>query len=212
MPARQNKLPPRPEVMTWGKALPVLILCGIFDTLRFMCEQLWLFGPALIGVVAGLATGSSFIGYVAGILGAGAELVTGPTVEIFGVVMAMAIGLAGWGTVGLILFMFNPRIFKENQANYLWVMLGLFVSEVPVVGSLPALTITIWRAYRTQIKKEKQELRKWEAEQAAFLKQQRDEQVRQALAMRDAQIAQEEARVEAANDTEEIPEEQQDTA
>lgn len=160
-----------PPHMTWGKATPILILCSIFDALRFMCEQLWFFGPVLVGTAAGVATGSSIVGVVAGLIGGGLETITGPTLEIFGVVLAMTIAALGSMIVNFLLFLTNPRIFKDYPMNALWALFGFGVSFAPILGTAPGLFYSTWKMYSAQIKKEKADFKKWQATQAAMQKQ-----------------------------------------
>ena len=47
--------------MTWGKALPLLIVAGIFDVIRIFFEWFVFFGPAL-GAVACTAGVNSVVG------------------------------------------------------------------------------------------------------------------------------------------------------
>lgn len=145
-----------PEVMTWTKVLPVLIISLVFDAFRLFFEMFWFFGPALAALyctakVSGVV-GTTLGGFactagagVVGFMGAG-------PLAAFGVVMAMATGLLGWMTVGLIVIMTNGRLFKENAGHSLWFIGSLMVSEVPFIGALPAITLSIVRMYRTQIK------------------------------------------------------------
>jgi len=187
-------------VMTWGKAVPVLSVSVIFDALRIFFEWFVLFGPALGAVVctAGVnsAIGTSVSGVGGKIVTAGCTAVAGVLgffgagpIEAFGIVMAMAVGFLGWLVVGGILLGTNSRIFKENA---LWFIGSLLVSEIPFVGSIPAITISVWRMYGRQIKMEKAALAKWKKEGAAAQLQERNQQIAQAQMMkiRDAQVQQ----------------------
>jgi hypothetical protein len=193
MPQTRNSATP-PPVMTWTKTAPVLVVAFIFDVVRLVCEQLWFFGPALaaayctakvsgaVGTTVGTIVGGtlcSATAVAAGVVGAAA-------IEATGVIMAMAVGLFSWLVIGLWLVITNRRIFEENSGNLLWFVGGLFISELPIIGSLPAITTSVWRMYHTQIQKEKADLKKWEAEQKA---QQAQEQQQQMLIaqMRDTQ-------------------------
>lgn len=177
--------------MSWGKAIPVLVLCIIFDALRFMFEMFWFFGPALVAVFCTIKVGE-VVGTTIGGLACGATAGTVGffgfgVLETFGVVMAMVTGLAGWLVIGLILVMFNGRIFKENA---LWFAGSLLISEVPIVGAVPAITIVVWKMYGTQIRIEKAEMARWKKEQAAARLQERNLQMAQLM---QAQAAQQEA-------------------
>ncbi len=189
MRPRNNKKPP--EVMTWGKATPALVISVIFDALRLMFEMFWFFGPALAAVICTVkAGGSSVAGGVCTLVAGAAGFFGAGAIETFGVVMAMATGLAGWLTVGLVLMIFNGRIFKENA---IWFAGSLLVSETPIIGSVPALTITVWRMHSNQIRIEKEAYKKWEKENADAQAQERNRQNAQLMQARAAQQ-------EAAND------------
>lgn len=205
MPQRRNNIKPPPPVMTWPKALPVLTIAFIFYALRLVCEQFWFFGPALATLYCTTAI-SDKIGALGGAVAAGCTAVAGaagyfgtPVFIALGTIMAMAVGLFGWMTIGLILIMTNNRIFKENANHALWFVLGLAISEVPIVGAIPGvLGITI-KMYHTQIKKDKENMKKYEKEQAT---EQLQERRHQAL----EQIQFQQARAE------EIPEEMREAA
>lgn len=183
--------------MTWGKAWWILALAGVFDILRAMCEQMWFFGPALVGVTAGVATGSTTAGEtVAGIAGV-FGLATGESIEFFGLVLASAIGLLGWMVVGFLLVVFNPRMFANNAPGRmaaLRFLLALLASETPLVGTVPALSAAVWSGYRAQMKREKEAYKKWEEENAAALRAARQEQQLAAIQMQQAAAAGEAAR------------------
>ncbi|MHB1769563.1 MAG: hypothetical protein ACYCPH_00560 [Minisyncoccota bacterium] len=202
--------------MTWSKATPVLVVCLIFDALRFMFEQFWFFGPLFIGVGTSALTGGGTLGHIAGtVVGGAAGIFGAGAIEIIGVVMAMAVGFLGWMTVALMLMLTDARIFKENASNSLWMLFSLGISEVPLVGTVPVLTATIWKMYHTQIKKEKKALKQYEQEQAAERRQEQEqaaEQVLEALQTRAAEENAEMATSEENDDGEEIPEDVRETA
>ena len=190
MPRKKNSQEP-PRVMTWMKALPVLVACLIFDALRFMFNQFWFFGPVLIGIGTSAMVGG-VTGKVAGVIVGGASVLGAPELQVFGIVMAMAVGLFGWCTVGLLLMITNARIFKENAGNALWFIASLGISEIPFIGALPALTGTVVKMYSTQIKKEKRALKQYEQQQATERLQERKQQVAELMQVRAAQLAQDE--------------------
>lgn len=221
MPQKRNR--PPPEVMTWGKAMPVLVVCVIFDALRLMFEMFWFFGPALAAVICTVKAGGSAIAGgictlaagTVGFFGAGA-------IEVFGVVMAMAVGLFGWLIVLLMNILNNANIFKENFAMLLRYGVALLISETPIVGSLPALTVVNTIMFRVQIQKGKEALKKYEEENVTQLKE-RSRQVAERAQFMQNQYAQQEAandavydQIEAANDEKyndkEIPEDLQKAA
>lgn len=195
--------------MSWGRAVPILLICAVFDALRFICEQFWFFGPAIATAYCttkGIILGTACTTTVAAIGFFGSAAITA-----FGVIMAMAVGLFGWMTIGLALIMTNARIFKENASGALHFALGLLVSEIPIIGTLPAFTISVARMYHTQIKKEKEDLKQYEEERAAEL-QANERRERQIMQMRATQQAQLEATIEEQALQEEIPEEVRETA
>ena len=166
----QESLPP--PVMTWKKASPFLIGALIFDALRIVFEWFWFFGPALASLyctaqVADVAVIGGVLekGCAAGALTVG--IAGAPAIEMFGSVMAMAVGLFGWLTLLILLMLFNSRIFKENSGNMLWFFLGLGIAEIPFVGTLPGFIGVMWKMFATQIKKDAEVLKRYEEQKAA---------------------------------------------
>ncbi len=164
--------------MTWAKASPVLVIALIFDALRFVFEQFWFFGPALGALYCtskvNSAVGTNVAGAAGKAIAAGCSAVAGaagyfgaPAFTAFGIVMAIAVGLFGWMTVGLILIITNARIFKENEGHALWFVVSLLISEMPIIGSIPGFTGITVKMYHTQIKKDRENLKRYEEEQAA---------------------------------------------
>lgn len=198
--------------MTWMGASPVLIVCFIFDALRFLFEQFWLLGPALAGIYC--ATQTSDIAVIGELLTKGCLVGAsalgyfgGPALVVFGTVMAMAVGLFGWLTVGLMLLMTNARIFKQHPSHSLWLVISLLISEIPLIGSIPALTITVGKMYHTQIKTDKEALKKHRDANAAAQLQERQQQAAELMQARVAQQAEMEA-TNAAMDVEEMGDEE----
>lgn len=193
MPQKRNSSGP-PEVMNWGKAGPILVVAGIFDAVRLMFEMFWFFGPALAALyctvkVSGAVGGvGGLTATVCGIAAGAAGTVGAPAIEIFGVVMAMATGFIGWMVIGLFLIRSNPRIFSENKSAFLVFAGGLLVSEVPIVGSIPAMTIVLWRLYRMQIHKDKKVLQAYKKERTAE-EQREQQQSAQLMQMQQVQAA-----------------------
>lgn len=189
--------------MTWTKALPVLAVSLVFDALRLLFEMFWFFGPALaalyctakVSSVVGTTLGGFACSAGAGVLG----FVGAGPIAAFGVVMAMAVGLLGWMTVGLIVIMTNARLFKENAGHALWFIGSLMVSEVPFVGALPAITISVVRMYSTQIKNDKAAREEYEKARVAEQNRNRQQQAAQLTQARNEQIMQIQEQ-EAAND------------
>ena len=122
----------------------------------------------------------------------------------------MATGFAGWLIVGGWLMATNSRIFKENA---LWFVGSLLFSEVPFIGAIPAITVSVWKMHSNQIKIEKAAFAKWEKENAdALVAEKRQQaQIRQEkLAMQKVANDEMYSQVQTANDekynNKEIPE------
>ncbi len=229
MPRNNNNPGPRPEPMTWLRALPVLALCVLFDALRLFFNLFWFFGPALAGVLCTIV-GSSYLPGNAGTLVAGGVCSTAAVVAgvvavkattFFGVVMAMVVGLIGWLTIFLIQVMNNIGIFKESWAIIIRYVVSRLVSfvlgQIPLINALPSLTIINGYMYHRQIKNGGEALRKWEEETADARQR---EQQQQALQAQQARILQMQAandaqyETQAANDEQygDVPEEERKAA
>lgn len=199
--------------MTWGKASAVLGVGLAFDALGAFFALFWVMGPAFAGLVCtgvGHAITDSLWGSAA-VCAAGAGsagYVLSPALTAFGAVMAMVVGLAAWGTVGLLLVLTNERIFKENSTHMLWLLGGLALDQIPMMNAIPALTPIVWRLYRAQIKKEREALAAYKEKAAALEAQQRQEQFTRALQqMRTAQSAEQQQEEAAAQEQEYVQEE-----
>ena len=218
-------MPPKesspPKAMTWLGASLALAVAAVFDLLRIIFEQFWFFGPALaatycaskVSGVVGTAVGGTLCSAGAAAVG----FLGFAPLAAFGVVMAMAVGLFGWMVLGLILMLTNRCMFKEEPVNTVWFLASLGASEVPFIGTIPALSIATFKMYWTQIKKEKKALKKWEAAHAAEQKRVRGQQQQQAAQiiqnrnLQEAQAANDDE-LAAENADEEIPEELQRAA
>ncbi|MDP2654952.1 MAG: hypothetical protein Q8P17_00055 [bacterium] len=192
MPQKRNSTPP-PEVMTWGKATPALVISVIFDALRLMFVGFIFFGPAMAGLycdykvsdIIGTAFGLTAAGCAAGATTLG--FFGAPAFMAFGTVMAMATGFAGWLAVGIWLMITNSRIFKENA---LWFVGSLLFSEVPFIGAIPAITVSVWKMHSNQIRIEKEAYKKWKKENAdAQLQEQQRQQNSQLMQARVTELS-----------------------
>ena len=207
---RRTQVPAAPPpTMTWGKASVVLVLGVVFDALGAFFALFWLLGPVFAGLICtgvGLATVGSLWGltaYACATSAGFAGFAFSPALTAFGSVMAMLVGFAAWGTVGVILALTNGRIFKENFTQMLWLLGGLALDQIPIVNAIPALTPILWRLYRAQIKKEKAALAEYKAKKEVLDTQERQEQFTRALQqMRAAQDAQREQKEAAAQEQE----------
>ncbi len=175
-PRTRSKSPPPPECMTWGGALPLLVIAGILDALRYFFLFFWFFGPAIVA-----SQTNSVVGLAVGVF-------TGPALTIFGVIMSIAVAIAGFLIVFITLAFTDFRIFERETMAPLWFLAGIGAS----------LTLMTWRLYATQIKQEKAELKKWEAQYAATSQRDRTAQVAYLNAQRAAQ--QQEAESEQENE------------
>lgn len=171
--------PSEPPVMTWSDALPKLVVSGVSDALKFMFQQFWFFGPALLGTgtaaFIGQYLGSAAGGVTGSLVGIAAGYFALPVFAVFGSIMAMAVGLIGWLALGLWVAMTNARIFKANASGGLWFAGSLAGGIVPFVGTIPFMTATLVKLYATQIRVEKQAHEKWRKEQGAARSRQRTE-------------------------------------
>lgn len=153
----------------------------IFDLLRLASEQFWLFGPALAALycqqklspVLGETLSASVCATGATYAGMNAT----PLFMLFGTVLGIAVGILGWLTVASIIFFTNERLVKESISNVFWIAGSLLVTETPIVGSLPALSVTVYKLYSAQIKKEKELAQNHLNQQAQEAKEARSERV-----------------------------------
>lgn len=168
--------------MTWPRAAIALVIGILADLAGGFFSAFWFFGPALgVGLCTGgvRAVAGEFVGVVTAAGGCtivvkGVQLaadfftVGGFTagVIVFGSVMALLVGIMGWGAVGVLLLMTNRRIFKQNATSVLWFLGGFAFDQIPVINALPAITPTVFRLYRAQIRKDKSELAAYERRKA----------------------------------------------
>lgn len=186
---RQKRNNPKPPpTMTWKKASPVLVISVVFDALRLLFQMFWFFGPALAALYCTSKISGAVGTYGGGALCAAGATAAGffgaPAIAAFGVVMAMAVGLFGWLAVGGWLMATNSRIFKENA---LWFVGSLLFSEVPFIGAIPVITVSVWKMHSNQIKIEKAVYKKWQKENAAAELQERRQQEVQLMQARATQ-------------------------
>jgi hypothetical protein len=191
--------------MTWGKASIALVPAILFDTLRVFFEWFVLFGPALGAVICTAVVGDKLQTWTLGLLGtktaaAGCLALGGtlgiaaaPATIVFGAIMAIAIGFCGWLAIAIILLVSNRRIFKSN---FFWFVGSLVISEIPVISSMPALSITVWRMYRRQIADDKAALAVWKKEHDAAQRQVQEQNVMLVLQDRAAQQVRQQAEEE----------------
>ena len=210
MPQRRNE--PEPEVMTRGKSMPVIIVAGIFDAARLFFTFFWFLGPALAALYCTVKTSASLSAWTLGIagtktaaalcsLGAGAIGAAGSEVTVpFGIVMADSVGLVGFLVLGLWIVMTNMRLLKAVKNAPLQFAAAFAVGEIPLIGSFPVFSFTLWRLYGAQIRAEEAAHEKWEEGQATARLRERDQQAARLAQIQMTQVA--EADQRAANDEE----------
>ncbi len=180
-----------PKAMTWGRATPTLALAIVFDVLRIFFELFWFFGPALLAAYCASKVGNIwFIGVALEAACVGAAMVVGSValapLAVFGTVMSIAFGLIGFLALGILILTTNPRLFKTSPTSKFWFIGGFMLAEVPFIGAIPTFSISLWRLYRAQIKKEHAALVAWQKAHAA--EQLRERQI-QAAQLSQARMA-----------------------
>lgn len=159
--------------MSWGSAAPVLVVAAVFDLLRGFFNFFWFFGPVLaalycvqkvggwVGSLWGLT--ETICAGAATIAGAKASAVTIP----LGTIMAFAVAIFGFLTIGLWVLMTNARIFKTITTAPIEFAAAFAVGSMPLIGAVPTFSLITWRLYGAQIKTERVAFQKWEKENAA---------------------------------------------
>lgn len=194
--------------MTLAKALPVLALAGILDLFRMFFEMFWFFGPAIASVYCSIKVenwiGSAW-GLTKAICAAGAAAAGTAVSEVtipLGVIMADAVGIIAFLLLGFLIVMTNSRLLKLVSSAPLQFAAAFALSEIPIIGTLPAFLFVLWRLYTAQIKIEGAALKQWEKDHAEEQRQERERQIAQFTQDQNAQMAQiqESQEIEAAND------------
>lgn len=218
MPSQRNSRPDPPEVMTWMKASKVLAVCAVFDALRLFFQSLWITGPALALAYCTAEASGTISKYTFGLLGTKtAALACGavvgsagyasyPALVMFGTVMAMAVGLLGWLIVLLMNMQNNVNMVKKDFSSVIKYGISLLVSETPIIGAFPALTVVNFAMFKIQIREGKETLKKYEEEQAAALKREREEQTQTFVRARAARASAEAEAADQMENADEIPE------
>lgn len=191
MPAVNKSSQKPPSVMTWMKAAPVLVVAGIFDAARCFFLSFWFFGPALAAmyctsklnslIETNIAVTGGKIVATACVSGAAAGgAVSAPALIAFGTIMAISVGFAGWFIVTFFIAATNSRALGENPFAVLWLFEGLGAS----------VFIMAWGIYRTQIKKEKEMMKKYQKETAVARQQEQNQQTAYLMQAQAAQMEQ----------------------
>jgi flagellar biosynthesis GTPase FlhF len=186
--------------MTWSKAFLPLGVAIICDVLGFVFSLLGIFGPALAGFAAKVATsgtGETVSTTLGALVAGGSAYFGGAGLEFAGTILAMVTGFFAWMTVGLIMLTSNFRIF-EGMNTVLFAS-ALLIDELPIINCIPALSWRVFKMYRAQIKEDKKKFTEYEASQ----KQER------ALELRRATVAQVAEAQELANDETEMEEQEE---
>lgn len=184
------------------KASPVLAVCLMFDAARLFFGIFWFFGPALAAAYCTSEVGGTLAKWTFGVLGtktaaavcttgaaAAGSLLSAPLI-LFGTVMSMAVGLMGWLVIGLVIIMTNSRIFKDHAGHSFLFIFGLGLSEIPLIGALPALTGSTLRMYHTQIKNDKESVKRYATEHAAAQLQERRQQATEMVQLQQTRLNQ----------------------
>lgn len=188
MPQKRSSEPPK--AMTLPKAMPILVIAGLFDLIRMFFEMFWFFGPALAAAYCTVKVGG-WVGYAwgltaaicSGVAGAAGAAISEITIPL-GVLMADAFALIGFLVLGFCIVIMNPRLFKVNKSAWLWMTGSLGVSTIPIIGTLPAFFAVLWVLYKRQIKVEKAALARWEkANEEERLKERNERMAAQAQFM-----------------------------
>ncbi len=208
MPQKGDSQKP-PEAMTWGRAVPVIAVAAVFDLLRAFFEMFWFLAPAIATVYCTAKVNGVLTSWTAGLLGAktaatactagvvgaiaGLTAITGgmsaEAVEAFSIIMAIAVGILGFIALGIWILVTNPGLFRANASNAIWFVGGFLIGEVPFVGAIPTFSVTLFKAYWTQIKKERAALLRWQKEHAREIAAQRRAQQEQAAYIMQARAA-----------------------
>ena len=223
MPLRRAKVAPEPPVMTRREASLVVAAAVVFDLLRLLCIFFWFLGPAVAAIYCVNKVGA-WVGSVWGLtekvcgLAAGAAGIYASAATIWlGAILADAVALIGFLTLGMIIIITNRRILKTAASAPLQFAGAFGVSAVPFIGSiLPVFTFILFRLYRGQIRVEKAAHKKWQEETAAARKEAQEQQRAQLLQQQAAiqartaqEAANDETFAQAENDEDISPEEDQ---
>ena len=214
----------KPEVMTWLKALPILVLCVFFDAVRAFFNLFWFFGPQLVASgtnmwVSGILGGGAIARGAGAVAGAATGVISArygyAVFIILGTILAIATAVLGFLVIALLLALFNPRIYGTTMGNKLLLLLGFGIGATPLIGGLPGMTGATVRMYYVQIKHDKAALKRWQTERE---RGEQDEHAAFALRVAGRRVELSQARqaardeADAANDNNVIPETARRTA
>lgn len=171
----------------------MLIAAVLFDLVRGFFQFFWFFGPALAGVYctvkASGAVGTTIAGAVCGAAATyGGALISEATIP-FGVIMADAVGLIAFLSLGLWIVMTNARILKTVSNAPLQFAGAFAVGEIPLLGAFPVFTAILWKMYKTQIRVEKKALEEWKKENADAERQKQNQQAAELMQEQYNQLA-----------------------
>ena len=206
-------------------------VAGVFDFLKIASLALIFMAPLVVGVGAKavtqgyleqqLGTGwgdtvSSWIGAGAAGAAAAVELTQPEVVGLvgtFSVMLAWVIALAGcFILVMLLAFFGHTELLSPSVFPFIAFM--VIASLIPLVDGAPTLSGSIWGITRAARKRERKALREWQerkkAYEASIAGAMEQNRVLAAMQMQQGEVAAME--LEAANDNEEIPEEEESGA
>ena len=160
-------------MMTRGQSMPLIIVAGIFDIMRAFFTLFVFFGPALAGLYCTIK-GTDWIGSLGGATAtvcvagatAGGILVAEITTPL-GIIMADAVGFAGFLLIGLLVVFSNMRLLKAVGTAPMQFAGAFLVAEIPFLGAFPVFAVVLWRLYGAQIRSEQQALEEWKKKNAA---------------------------------------------
>lgn len=160
--------------MTGSKSTLLISIAILFDALKFMCTQLWFFGPAIIGLAGSVALGGGWFGSIVGtVIGVATAASVGAAIEALGIILSLIIGVIGWLVMFALLIGMGVQPFGTR--HFTPVLVGFLVGEMPFVNALPTFTVPVWQIIRSERKADKEAHKKWKAENAALIKQQQRE-------------------------------------
>jgi len=211
MPQKRTSSEP-PKVMTKSKAAPIVIAAFAFDLVRGFFHLFWFFGPALAALYCTAKASGTLSSYTFGLLGTktAALVCSGVAATVgaagveatapIGVIMADAVGLIAFLSIGLWIVIANVRLLKAIKSAPLQFAGAFAVSEVPFIGAIPVFGIILCRLYGAQIRTEQAAFKKWEEGHAAELQQERNRKAARIAQIQAAQQTRNIQQQSAAND------------
>lgn len=214
MPPPSTSDAPRLKMPLWRVVLSYGF-AALFDLLKFIFDLFVFTAPVIIGYAASAAASSSWwLSWIpSALITSGVSLLAGAAqvflppiavaVEVFGLIMAMAVSLLG--TLFFSLWFLFAGVNPYGARRLLKTLMGLGVGFVPFLNLFPTFTMTVWLVVRQARKEDRAARAAWERAQEEL----RSAQIAQAAALLPpAQAAALAARMQAARANDEIPESQ----